>query len=127
MAPDQSSSEISAGADPRERFRIFVLCPCPTCKGTGKKDHPTAGSYPPRCDECRGEGRVRSEIASCASPEALGMAIVVLGQEGEFADCPIGILDTEGEVGKKWLVRPWQPSAREVAEAGRVLAKSRWS
>jgi hypothetical protein len=57
-------------------------------------------------------------VASCADPEALGVALVTLGREGEFEDCPIGLLDTEGEVVQKWLVRPWLPSTRNVSDAG---------
>jgi hypothetical protein len=81
-----------------------------------------------RCSDCRGEGRVRQELATCATPEAVGVAIVTLAREGEFEDCPLGLLDSEaGEestVGK-WLVRPWLPSARNVSDAGRTLAKSK--
>lgn len=120
--PDKRGSNL-------ERYRIFVLCECPRCGGLGKAELPRRidDDVTPvgRCPECRGEGRVRQEIATCPSPEALGVALVTLGREGEFEDCPIGILDSEGEVGQKWLVRPWTPSARNVTDAARTLAKSR--
>ena len=51
------------------------------------------------------------------------MAIVTLGQEGEFDECPIGILDTTGETGRKWLVSPWLPSPRNVRDAARVMGR----
>ena len=74
-----------------------------------------------RCGDCRGEGRVRELVAECDTPEAVGVALVTLGREGEWAECPLGVLDTQGEVGKKWLVSPWLPSPRNVSDAGRVL------
>lgn len=107
-----------------ERYRIFVLCDCPACGGTGK-----AGNVPPndkrRCPDCRGEGRGRREVATAPSPEALGTAIVRLGREGEFTDCPVGVLDSEGATSEKWIIRPWLPSARNVSAAGRTLAEAR--
>jgi hypothetical protein len=51
----------------------------------------------------------------------LGVAIVTLAGEGEFDDCPIGILEDGGG----WLVKPWLPSPRNVADAARVLAKAK--
>jgi hypothetical protein len=78
-----------------------------------------------RCLDCRGEGRIRQEVATCETPEAVGVALVTLAREGEFEECPIGLLDRGGEVGQKWLVRPWLPSARNVSDAGRTLAKSK--
>ena len=104
--------------EPEGRFRIYRLCACSYCGGKGKADDE-------RCPECRGEGRVRELVAHAMSPEAMGLAMVTLAREGEFEECPIGVLDTEGEVGKKWLIRPWMPSARNVSDAGRILAKSR--
>ena len=68
---------------------------------------------------------MRELVATAADPEAVGTALVTLGREGEWDECPVGLLDTEGEVGQKWLVRPWGPSARNVSDAGRTLAKSR--
>lgn len=122
MAPEESRL-----FEPEERFRIFVLCTCPECQGRGRVllhggGH---GQAQGRCPDCRGEGRVRQEVATCGSPEALGVALITLGREGEFDDCPIGILDQGGEKGKKWIVRPWLPSTRNVSDAGRLLAKAR--
>lgn len=73
---------------------------------------------------CDGE---RQLVATCATPEALGVALVTLGREGEFDECPIGVLDTMGETGKKWIVRPWLPfpTPRNLSDAGRTLAKGR--
>lgn len=109
-----------------ERFRIFVLCECEACKGIGKIRLIQSQRAPlVRCTECRGEGKVRQEIATAPTPEAVGVALVTLGREGEFEDCPIGLLDSEGEEGQKWLIRPWLPSSRNVSDAGRILAKSK--
>jgi hypothetical protein len=116
------------------RYRIYRLCDCETCGGSGRRAtakstsgrelerHERSGT---KCDDCRGEGRVRNRVAECETEQDLGVAIVTLGREGEFADCPIGVLDTAGEVGEKWIVRPWLPSARNVSDAGRTLAGAR--
>lgn len=106
--------------DPAQRFRVYRLCECGVCEGEREVDGE-------RCIECRGEGRVRELLATCATPEALGVAIVTLGREGEFEECPVGVLDLAGEVGEKWVVRPWLPSPRNVSDAGRVLGSARKS
>ena len=118
--------------DPRERFVLYRLCDCLTCEGKGKALPPhrpfaqwRAKSPIERCPDCRGEGRVRQEVASCESPEAVGVALVTLGREGEWEECPFGLLDREGEKGQKWLVLPWLPSPRNVSDAGRVLGTAR--
>lgn len=114
--------------DPQERFRVYRLCPCPTCEGTGRAGQggraaPKKTSF--RCENCRGEGRVRERVAACADEASVGVAICTLAREGEFDECPIGLLDTQGETGKKWLILPWLPSARNVSDAARLLAKSK--
>lgn len=147
--------------DPRERFALYRLCDCPTCEGKGKAElHASDGPGFPvvaltKCPDCRGEGRIRQEIASCESPEAVGVALVTLAREGEFEECPFGLLDrmppcdtceglgvfldAYGEPddtcgackgsGVKptgtWLVNPWLPSARNVRDAARTLARSK--
>ena len=139
--------------DPAERYSLFRLCDCPTCEGKGKVIPPWQPE-PIRCvnPDCRGEGRIRQEVAACASPEAVGLALVTLAREGEFSECPVGLLDRlpacetckegfrEGRwrdpdcpeckgSGIKptgtWLIRPWLPSARNVTDAARTLAKSK--
>jgi DnaJ-class molecular chaperone len=142
---------VTPDANP-ERFRLFRLCTCILCAGRGKvHHHPDAKPY--RCEDCRGEGRVRQELATCATPEAVGVALVTLAREGEFEECPVGILDTEPaceECGGRavyyaehrvcnvcmgsgikstgtWLITPWLPSARNVTDAARTLAKSKKS
>lgn len=107
--------------DPRARFSLYRLCECPECKGSGK----VTSDDVERCPECRGEGRVRQELATCESPEAVGVALVTLAREGEFEECPIGLLDRMGETNQKWLIRPWMPSARNVTDAARTLARSK--
>jgi hypothetical protein len=115
--------------DPRDRFGLYRLCDCPTCEGSGKgnttPDH--GWTIMDRCSACRGEGRVRQEVATCESPEAVGVALVTLAREGEFAECPFGLLDREGQTNQKWLILPWMPSARNVTDAARTLARSKSS
>lgn len=121
--PDEVSWEDFSGrGDPDQRFRIYRLCACDACNGTARdKDNPRDN----RCPVCRGEGRQRELIATAASPSAVGVALVALGREGTFEECPVGVLDTEGEPGQKWIIRPWLPSPRNVSDAGRVLGSAR--
>jgi hypothetical protein len=68
-------------------------------------------------------------IALCPDEAAVGVALCTLGREGEFdpdaGDCAVGILDTQGETGRKWIVRPWLASPGNLADAGRVLRSGR--
>ncbi len=113
--------------DPRERFHLIRLCDCTTCGGTGRvvetieTPDEVGTNFSARCSTCRGEGRTRDLVATCATPEAVGVALVTLGREGEWNECPVGVLDTMGEPGQKWILRPWLPSARNTSQAGRVL------
>lgn len=134
------SWEEYAGEDPRtgeqspdQRFKLYRLCECPACRGTGKTKkkssrHVVEGdptyTQPKRCPDCRGEGKIRDLVATC-SEGALGDTIIRLGREGEFTDCPFGLLDTMGEPDQKWLIKPWLPSARNVSDAGRTLSHAR--
>jgi len=126
--------EFSGRGDPKQRFRLYRLCECAECEGKGR------GTYPmqlarweveygvqtsERCPICRGEGRTLELVATCASAEAVGVTLVTLGREGEWSECPVGVLDTEGETGQKWLVSPWLPSPRNVSDAGRLLRSRR--
>ena len=122
---------VTDAPDPAQRYRLYRLCACAACDGTGKEidymrtEDGEMRVLGDRCPDCRGEGRTRDLVAACATPEAVGVALVTLGLEGEWDECPVGILDTMGEPGHKWLVRPWLPSARNVSDAGRTLAKSK--
>lgn len=116
------NAELEATAP---RFRLYRLCACGACDGHGQVTLLSAGPKPVRCTDCRGEGRVRELVAECDSPDAVGVAIVTLGREGEWSECPFGLLDTEGEKGQKWLISPWLPSARNISDAGRTLAGAR--
>ncbi len=104
---------------PEPRFALYRLCPCGACSGSGKHEDV-------RCPECRGEGRQKQLVAECETDKAVGVAIVTLGREGEFHECPFGLLDREGETNQKWLVSPWLPSPRNISDAGKVLASKRW-
>jgi hypothetical protein len=123
--------------DPRERFGLYRLCKCPECEGRGKVwEYAQTGSFDGdkqvKCPECRGEGRIRQELAACESPEAVGVALVTLAREDEWKDangdpCAFGLLDRmpEGKDTGTWLISPWKASARNVSDAGRVLALSK--
>lgn len=110
------------------RYRIYRLCLCGDCGGTGKDAwHSTHPSEKPggRCKGCRGEGRSLEVVATATDPESVGVALITLAAEGEFDECPIGIMDRpEGQTGR-WLVRPWLPSPRNLSDAGRVLQTAR--
>lgn len=108
---------ISGRDDPGQRFQIRRLCLCEACSGSGRDGQA-------RCPVCRGEGRTLDLVATAGTPEAVGAALVQLGREGEFEDCPLGLIDVLGEKGQKWLVRPWSASPREESDAGRVLGKA---
>ena len=110
-----------------ERFELYRLCPCSICDGTGKvSDYPgDLDVRTIRCSSCRGEGRTHELIATATDPQSVGVALVTLAREGEWEGCPLGILDTQGATGEKWLIKPWLPSARNISDAGRTLAKAR--
>jgi hypothetical protein len=108
-----------------ERFRLYRLCECDACDGTGKDPDPLEGRSSLRCSDCRGEGRIRELVATATDPQSVGVALVTLGREGEWDECPIGCLDTMGEPGKRWILKPWLPSARNVSDAGRTLRRAR--
>ena len=111
--------------DGEGRFVLYSLCLCAACAGSGKKlydDLQNGLLTERRCEDCRGEGRTRREIASATDEQSLGVALVTLAREGEWDDgCPLGLLDREGETGLKWLVSPWLPSARNVTDAAKLL------
>jgi hypothetical protein len=94
--------DVSGRGDPCQRYRIYRLCP---------------GQEEPEL------------VATCPDESSVGTTLCTLGREGEFlpenGDCAIGILDLEGEVGKKWLVKPWLASPKNVADAGRLLRQAR--
>lgn len=122
------SRYITDAPDPAQRFSLYRLCDCPTCGGAGKGQ--TEVDSWVRCGDCRGEGRIRQELAACESPEAVGVALVTLAREGEWTTedgqpCAFGLLDRMGEKGQKWLILPWQASPRNVRDAARVMARSK--
>lgn len=91
--------------DPEERYALYRLC----------RDVP------------RGERPELELVATCATPEAVGVALVVLALEDEFADCPIGLMDRLPKPGDpKWLIKPWLafPTPKQASDAGRTLRAS---
>lgn len=91
--------------DPRQRFALYRIC--------------------------SDVEREKELLATCATPEAVGVALVTLAREGEFTvddePCRFGLLDRMGEKGKRWLILPWGPSPRQVSDAGRLLQSRRIS
>lgn len=88
----------SGRGDPRQRYRIYRLR----------------------------EGVEDPELmATCATEEAVGATLCQLGREDEWENCAVGILDQEGEPGKRWLMRPWLPSPGNVSIAAKVLGSAR--
>ena len=67
--------------DESERFQILRLCDCTTCGGTGRQKGNPRPFHKWRCPVCRGEGRTRQLVATCATPEAVGVALVTLGRD----------------------------------------------
>jgi hypothetical protein len=128
---DSRAPSESTPIDPEreaEQYRLYRLCPCAACAGTGKVDHdedPARGRTWARCKSCRGEGRRLEVVATCGTKEAVGVALVTLASEGEWDECPFGLMfRPEGETGR-WLLKPWGPSARNISDAGRTLARSK--
>lgn len=123
----QADADLLTGrGDPQQRYRIYRLCVCFECLGVGKvMDRPKGNQVKPvgpnRCEECRGEGKTLELVATAGTPQDVGVALIELAQEGEFEDCPIGILEDGGS----WLIKPWLPSPRNVADAARVMAQSK--
>jgi len=67
-------------------------------------------------------------VATAATPEAVGVALVTLGREGEFEDHAVGLLDALADPEKatgSWVLTPWCAAPRELSAAGRVLRTGR--
>ena len=79
-------AEAYAPRDERNRYRLYVL---------------PHGSDEP------------SLIATCPSPEAVGVALVTLAEEGEFKLSCVGLMDTHGreDVNGTWILNPFEPGA----------------
>lgn len=130
---------VTGRGDPQQRFRIYRLCVCTRCGGDGHwftaegdpalyatKQHAEGSPFKgkverQKCTECRGEGKTLDLVATAPDPQAVGVALISLAREGEFEGCPVGVLEDGGA----WLIKPWLPSTRNVADAARVLAKSK--
>ena len=46
-------------------------------------------------------------VATCATEAAVGTTLCTLGREEEWDGVAVGVLDTEGEKDRKWIVNPW--------------------
>jgi hypothetical protein len=98
VTADVGWDTFAGRGDPEQQYRLYRVCP---------------GETTPEL------------VATCGSPEALGVAIVTLGREQMFKDCALGVLHVEGEPGERWLQTPWRAMPKEVSAAGRVLARAR--
>ena len=123
-APENARSQVDSTTDPEPPpLRIYRLCDCPDCEGTGKlPGSPQRSAKRFRCPTCRGEGRTRERLAECPDAESLGPALLALADEGAFeGGCPLGIWHES-----TWKILPWLASARNLSDAGRDLAAARW-
>lgn len=75
--------EVSGRTDPRQRYRIYRV-------------HAT-DEYP-------------HLLATVENEQAVGTAICEMAREGQLMDAAVGILDTQGERGQRWLVNPYAPA-----------------
>ncbi len=122
-------------------YRLYRLCPCEECEGTGKLDREQAIAYGEKvgrtvtkhfdssvtigCPACRREGRTLALLATATDPQSVGVALVTLAEEDEWDECPFGLMyRPEGQTGK-WLIKPWGPSPRNISDAGRTLRSAR--
>ncbi len=129
--PPPNPTPLTDTLEGPEDYRLYRLCPCENCAGTGKVRElrpiggdGNRGTDLVRCKVCRGEGKNLELVATCGTKEAVGTALVTLTEEGEFDECPFGLMHRpEGEKGR-WLLKPWGPSARNISDAGRTLAKA---
>jgi Helix-turn-helix domain len=48
-------------------------------------------------------------VATCRTPQAIGVSLVELGKKGEFAESCVGLLDTFGtdSITGSWILNPW--------------------
>lgn len=79
--------EVSGRNDPRQRFRIYRL--------HSTDDDPYL-------------------LATCESEQAVGVTICEIAREGQLQDAAVGILDTMGEKGQRWLVNPYAPARQAL-------------
>jgi hypothetical protein len=120
--PDEAFDHVTGRGDPQQRYRIYRLCVCFECLGSGWEiSDKVPYEAKQRCSGCRGEGKVLDLVACCEDPPGLGTALCQLAEEGEFDECPLGVLIDGGA----WLIKPWLPSPRNVSDAARVLAQSK--
>ncbi len=125
--PSSESTPLTDTMEGPEQFRLYRLCPCGDCGGSGRFRNWADHAEKKRCPTCRGEGKNLELVATCGTKEAVGTALVTLTEEGEFDECPFGLMHRpQGEKGR-WLLKPWLPSARNVSDAGRTLARSKSS
>ncbi len=80
MSEEISWEDVSGRDDPKQRYRLYRLS--------------ATDEYP-------------YLLGTCETEADVGMAVITMGREGQLADSSLGILDTMGEKGLKWLVNPF--------------------
>ena len=83
-----SWEELSGRGDPKQRYRIYRL-------------HTTDDSP--------------YLLATCETEADVGVAICNMAREGQLMGSSVGILDTMGEKGQRWLVNPYDPAPQADA------------
>lgn len=87
--------------DPEQRYAIYKVCP--------------------------GNEREKVLVFTTGTEAGVGVGLILNAREGMFVEdgqpCRIGILDRQGEKGKRWLVLPWEASPRNASDAGRLLQR----
>ena len=78
---------VSGRDDPAQRYRIYRL----VSKRIGGRNF----------------GGILELVATCATEAAVGTTLCTLGREEEWDGVAVGVLDTEGEKDRKWIVNPW--------------------
>ena len=68
------------------------------------------------------DGGAPDLVATAATPEEVGVCICLMGSEGMFDDCCLGVLDSMDHQDKdevwigKWLVLPWMSKSSQNRE-----------
>jgi len=74
-----SWEEVSGRGDPAQRFRIYRL-----------------------------RASTLELVATCGTEAAVGVTLCTLAREGEWEAATVGVLDSLGEKGQKWIVSPFE-------------------
>lgn len=82
MSEEVSWEDVSGRDDPKQRYRLYRLS--------------ATDEYP-------------YLLGTCETEADVGVAVITMGREGQLRDSTLGILDTAGEKGKRWVLNPFLP------------------